>query len=154
MADLRFSSQSGIENLTDVFLTLQYNTMNDLRRILLVEDDPDIQVVARLGLEIVGKFVVLVCSSGQEALQQAPEFNPDLILLDMMMPGMDGLSTLKALREIPQMTEVPVIILSAKVQTHEVAYYKQQGAVDVIAKPFDPMTLPATIQCIWEQHYG
>lgn len=141
-------------NLTDELLALKYKIMKTLSRILLVEDDPDIQVVARLGLEAVGKFTVLVCSSGQQALNQAPGFQPDLILLDMMMPGMDGLTTLKALREIPQISGVPVIILSAKVQTHEVLYYKQQGAVDVIAKPFDPMTLSTTIQLIWEKYHG
>lgn len=128
--------------------------MKPLNRILLVEDDPDIQVVARLGLEAVGGFTVGLCSSGMEALTTAPTFAPDLILLDVMMPGMDGLSTLKALQEIPQTQATPVIILSAKVQTHEVAYYKTLGAMDVISKPFDPMTLPNTIRTLWIKYYG
>ena len=128
--------------------------MKPLTKIIFVEDDPDIQVVARLGLEAVGGFTVKLCSSGSEAIASAPDFAPDLILLDVMMPGMDGLSTLKALREMPKTVETPVIILSAKVQTHEVAHYKELGVLDVISKPFDPMNLPATIINIWAQHYG
>lgn len=128
--------------------------MKPLDRILLVEDDSDIQVVARLGLEVVGGFTVEICSSGQEAIDQAPKFGPDLILLDVMMPGMDGLSTLKILRDLPSTAMIPVIIMSAKVQTHEVAHYKVLGAIDVISKPFDPMTLSTTIRSIWTQNYA
>lgn len=125
-----------------------------LQRILLVEDDPDIQVVARLSLESVGGFVVELCGSGREAIQTAPSFLPDLILLDVMMPDMDGLSTLQALRQIPTLATTPVIILSARVQTHEVEHYRQLGALEVVAKPFDPMQLPATIRQIWVQAHG
>ncbi|MBD1899929.1 response regulator [Trichocoleus sp. DQ-A3] len=128
-------------------------TTPSLTRILLVEDDPDIQTVACLGLKVVGGFTVEVCSSGSEAIQKAPIFAPDLILLDVMMPGMDGMTTLKALRELPQTLRTPVIFLTAKVQTHEVAYYKQLGVLDVIAKPFDPMTLSATLNRMWFQYH-
>ncbi|MBD1894896.1 response regulator [Coleofasciculus sp. FACHB-129] len=128
-------------------------TTPSLTRILLVEDDPDIQTVACLGLKVVGGFTVEVCSSGSEAIQKAPMFAPDLILLDVMMPGMDGMTTLKALRELPQTLSTPVIFLTAKVQTHEVAYYKQLGVLDVIAKPFDPMTLSATLNRMWFQYH-
>jgi CheY-like chemotaxis protein len=128
-------------------------TTPSLTRILLVEDDPDIQTVACLGLKAVGGFTVEVCSSGSEAIQKAPIFAPDLILLDVMMPGMDGMTTLKALRELPQTLSTPVIFLTAKVQTHEVAYYKQLGVLDVIAKPFDPMTLSATLNRMWFQYH-
>lgn len=128
-------------------------TTPSLTRILLVEDDPDIQTVACLGLKAVGGFTVEVCSSGSEAIQKAPIFAPDLILLDVMMPGMDGMTTLKALRELPQTLSTPVIFLTAKVQTHEVAYYKQLGVLDVIAKPFDPMTLSVTLNRIWSQYH-
>lgn len=125
-----------------------------LNRILLVEDEPDIQAVARLALEAVGGFTVEVCSSGDEALQVAPKFQPHLILLDVMMPGKDGPDTLKALRELPQISATPAIFMTAKVQPHEVKQYKALGALDVIAKPFDPMTLSATIKSLWTQHYG
>ncbi|MEB3337618.1 MAG: response regulator [Leptolyngbyaceae bacterium] len=125
-----------------------------LTRILFVEDDSDIQSIARLALEMVGGFKVEICSSGTEALQAAPTFAPDLILLDVMMPGMDGLSTLKALRQMPEAIATPVVFMTAKVQTHEVTHYKALGALDVISKPFDPMTLATTIQGIWTKHHG
>lgn len=125
-----------------------------LNRILFVEDDPDIQTVARLGLKAVGGFTVEICSSGREAVAAAPAFGPDLILLDVMMPGMDGISTLKALRELPETANTPIIFLTAKVQTHEVAHYKQLGVLDVIAKPFDPMTLSTTLNRIWLQYHA
>lgn len=125
-----------------------------LNRIMMVEDEADIQAVAGLALEAVGGFTVQICSSGREAVQGVAAFNPDLILLDVMMPGMDGPTTLKALREIPAVAATPVIFMTAKVQPHEVARYREIGALDVIAKPFDPMTLSATITNIWAQHYG
>ncbi|MBD2018886.1 response regulator [Leptolyngbya sp. FACHB-36] len=125
-----------------------------LNRILFVEDDPDIQSIARIALVAVGKFTVEICSSGTAALETAPEFAPDLILLDVMMPGMDGPSTLKALRQLPEIGNIPIIFMTAKIQTHEVAFYKALGALDVIAKPFDPMTLPVTIRGMWQQFYA
>ncbi|MBL1179038.1 response regulator [Pantanalinema sp. GBBB05] len=125
-----------------------------LDRILFVEDDPDIQSIARLSLVAVGKFTVEICGSGAAALEKAPQFIPDLILLDVMMPGMDGPGTLMALRQMPETANIPVIFMTAKVQTHEVAYYKELGALDVIAKPFEPMTLPTTIRTLWQQFYG
>lgn len=125
-----------------------------LTRILFVEDEPDIQAVARLALEAVGGFTVEVCHSGQEALRTAPTFTPDLILLDVMMPEMDGPSTLRALRALDQTATIPIIFMTAKVQPQEVQQYRQMGALDVIAKPFDPMTLSQTITNIWNKHHG
>lgn len=124
--------------------------MTGLQRILYVEDDPDIQMVARLALEMVGGYTVKICSSGQEALRDAEGFAPDLILLDVMMPGMDGPNTLKALRQLPAITQVPVAFMTAKVQPSELAQYKLLGARDVIAKPFDPMMLAEQVRVIWE----
>jgi len=124
--------------------------VNTLQRILYVEDEPDIQAVAKLALEMVGGFTVKICSSGEEAVREAKAFAPDLLLLDVMMPGMDGPSTLKALRELPPLAELPVVFMTAKVQPAEVAYYKSLGARDVIAKPFDPMTLASQVRTIWE----
>lgn len=123
------------------------------QQILLVEDDPDIQIVAQMGLEVVGGFTVTVSSSGLEAIDTAPKLLPDLILLDAMMPGMDGISTLKALRQIETTANIPIIFLTASVQTHQVAQYKELGALDVIAKPFDPMTLSESIHHIWTKYY-
>jgi|SRR5581483_6944284 len=121
-----------------------------LQNILLVEDDADIQAVGQLALEAVGGFNVQVCGSGQEALQRVDSYKPDLILLDVMMPGMDGLATLAALRLKPELVQTPVIFMTAKVQAHELARYKALGARDVISKPFDPMTLSKTIHEIWD----
>jgi len=128
--------------------------MVELKKILYVEDEPDIQAVAKLALEMVGGFTLEVCSSGQEALDKAAGFAPQLILLDVMMPGMDGPATLAALRESPDLDAVPVIFMTAKVQPGEVAHYKELGAVDVIPKPFDPMDLSDTIRKIWEDCHG
>ena len=122
-----------------------------LNRVLFVEDDPDIRTVARISLERVGGFTVLGCSSGTEALERVREFGPDLILLDVMMPGMDGLETLEALRLLPGAREVPVVFMTAKAQAEEVVHYREAGAADVISKPFDPMALPATVREIWSR---
>ena len=125
-----------------------------LIRILYVEDEPYIQMVARLALETLGGFTVEVCSSGSEALEKIAGFRPQLILLDVMMPGMDGPTTLGRLRELPDFAATPVVFMTAKVQPREVEGYKQTGAVDVIPKPFDPMTLASTVQAIWERCRG
>lgn len=125
--------------------------MSKLQRILYIEDEPDIQAVASLALEAIGGFTVRVCSSGAEALREAPAYQPDLILLDVMMPGMDGPNTLRALRELDTLRAVPVVFMTAKVQPSEVSHYLSLGACSVIAKPFDPMTLATQVQNIWSQ---
>ncbi len=125
--------------------------MSKLQRILYIEDEPDIQAVASLALEAIGGFSVRVCSSGAEALREGPAYQPDLILLDVMMPGMDGPSTLRALRELDTLRAVPVVFMTAKVQPNEVSHYLSLGACSVIAKPFDPMTLATQVQDIWSQ---
>ena len=126
----------------------------ELKRILYVEDEPDVQAVARLALEVLGKFTIEVCSSGHEALAKAPSFRPDLILLDVMMPGMDGVSTLKAFKQSPVLSLIPVIFMTAKTQPSEVTRYKELGAIDAIAKPFDPMKLSSLVAGIWSKYYG
>ncbi|MDH5183061.1 MAG: response regulator [Gammaproteobacteria bacterium] len=123
--------------------------MGELQKILYVEDEPDIQAVTRLALEEIGGFTLEVCSNGDQALSKVVAFAPDLLLLDVMMPGMDGPSTLKALREIAEIASTPAIFMTAKVQPHEVQEYKELGAIDVIAKPFDPMTLSDNLRSIW-----
>jgi len=122
-----------------------------LARILYVEDEPDIRMVAQMALEAVGGFTVIACPSGSEALAAAPTAQADLLLLDVMMPGMDGPSTLKALRALPATADTPVIFMTAKVQAAEVAQYRELGAIDVIHKPFDLMELSAQISRIWAQ---
>jgi CheY-like chemotaxis protein len=121
----------------------------ELKSILYVEDEPDIREIAKIALEMVGGFDVAMCASGTEALKRAEGFQPDLLLLDVMMPGMDGPTTLKALRKLQNTEATPVIFMTAKVQPKEVDEYRAMGAVDVIPKPFDPMTLAQSIRDIW-----
>lgn len=125
-----------------------------LQRILYVEDEPDIRTVARLALEMVGGFNVKICASGDEAIREAAAFSPELILLDVMMPGIDGPTTLLRLREQAPLAGVPVAFMTAKVQPAEVSHLKSLGALDVIAKPFDPMTLADRVRAIWESRHG
>lgn len=123
--------------------------MNELHRIMHVEDDPSIQQVAKIALEAVGGFTVHTCSSGQQALADYPSAAAQLILLDVMMPGMDGPTTLQQLQAKYDLTKVPVVFMTAKVQSNEIASYTAMGAADVVAKPFDPMTLSCQIRQIW-----
>ncbi len=125
----------------------------ELTRILYVEDEPDIQAIARIALEAVGGFELRICSSGNEALEQAGAFSPDLFLLDVMMPDMDGPTTLAELRKQHQFKSTPAIFMTAKVKNQEVDDLMQNGAVEVIAKPFDPMKLPEQIRSIWATIY-
>ncbi len=125
-----------------------------LSRILYIEDDPDIRAIAVIALEGVGGWSVKACESGEQALREAPGFAPDLFLLDVMMQGMDGPATLRALRRDPKLSGVPAVFLTARVQPHETTRYLGQGAIDVIPKPFDPMKLADTLRTIWERHHG
>lgn len=120
-----------------------------LERILLVEDEPHLQMVTRVTLERVGGFQVQSCSSGEDAARVAREFQPDLILLDVMMPGMDGVETLGLLRRSPETAEISVVFMTARAQKAEMDAYRELGAIGVISKPFDPMTLPALLRDIW-----
>jgi len=121
----------------------------ELKKILYVEDEVDIQKVVKMALEVIGGFEVMVCGSGSEALEKAPDFAPDLCLLDVMMPGMDGPATLEALRKTESFANTPFAFLTAKVQGDEIARFKALGAIDVIIKPFDPMTLPDQVREVW-----
>ncbi len=123
--------------------------VEELRKILYVEDEVDIQEVVKMALEAVGGFDVKVCGGGESALAEAPVWGPQLILLDAMMPGMDGPTTFAKLRELDETRAVPVVFMTAKVQPHEVQGYRDLGAVDVISKPFDPMTLSDRVRAIW-----
>lgn len=115
------------------------------RRVMYVEDDPDIRAIAEIALQDVGGFTAVLCESGAEALEVAPGFDPELVLLDVMMPGMDGPATLRALRQLPDMSTVPVIFMTARLQRSEIEEYRELGAAGVIPKPFDPMTLAEQI---------
>lgn len=124
------------------------------KRILIVDDEPNIREVTQMSLEMVGGHQVLEASSGAEAIEIAAREKPDAILLDVMMPEMDGPTTLQALRRLPGLESTPVIFITAKVQAQEIAGYRDFGALDVIAKPFDPMTLAAQVEAIWQRSKG
>lgn len=125
-----------------------------MKRVLHVEDDPSIRAVARIALETVGQLELLSCASGAEAVERAPEFAPDLILLDVMMPGQDGPATLAALARTMDLSAVPVLFMTAKVQPGEVAQYRQLGAAGVVSKPFDPMTLARELRDHWTRFHA
>lgn len=122
-----------------------------LQRILMVEDETDIQTIARVALEAVGGFDVEICSGGAEALVKAPAFAPDLIVLDVMMPVMDGPMTLARLRELDGFAATPIVFMTAKAQPEEAAGYRALGAAGVISKPFDPMALADELRTIYDR---
>ena len=126
----------------------------NLQTVLMVEDEADIREVASMALEMVGGLRVETCSSGEEALERAGGIGPDLILLDVMMPGMDGPTTLGRLRDLPETKDTPVVFMTAKVMQSEMKAYTDLGAVGVIPKPFDPMTLSERLQEIWNGLHG
>ncbi len=120
----------------------------EIKQVLLVDDDSNIRILAQMGLEGLTDWKVELASSGAEALSKATETKPDLIILDVMMPGMDGPTTLGELRKVETLNDIPVIFMTAKAQTHEVELYQKMGAKGIITKPFDPMSLPDDIQGI------
>lgn len=125
---------------------------NDLKRILYAEDEIDIQEIVKISLMELGGFDLKVCSSGEELLDEYANFKPDLILLDVMMPVMDGIATLSALKKRSDFsTNIPVVFMTAKVQVNEVQFYKELGALEVISKPFNPMELPEMLKQIWQK---
>lgn len=128
--------------------------MSELRRIMCVEDDPDIRMILDFSLATVGGYEVCLCPGGLSALVRAPEFRPDLVLLDVMMPDLSGPETLAALREQSGMKGVPVVFMTAKAMPDEVEALLQYGATGVIVKPFDPVTLPQDIRIYWEHGRG
>lgn len=128
--------------------------MSELRRVMCVEDDSDIRMIIEFSLATLGGYQVCLCPDGRAALTQAPNFKPDLVLLDVMMPGLSGPETLAALRKQATMAGVPVVFMTAKAMPDEVEELLQYGATGVIVKPFDPVTLPQDIRIYWEHGRG
>jgi CheY-like chemotaxis protein len=111
------------------------------RRILIVDDEDDIREVAQVSLELVGHYEVLTACCGREGVQQARTAQPDAVLLDVMMPDMDGPATLAALRADPRTRDIPVVFLTAKIQSAERTRLAELGPAGILSKPFDPLTL-------------
>ena len=122
-----------------------------LRKLAYVEDEADIRTIAQMALQMMGGYEVALYASGEEALQQLPQDIPQLLLMDVMMPGQNGPGVLEAMRQIPALQHVPVIFMTAKAQQGEIDYYKSLGAIGVITKPFDPMQLAHEVAGLWQQ---
>lgn len=124
-----------------------------IRRILFVDDDPQIRHVAQAALEEFGGFHVTACGSGEEAVRRAACAGPDLLLLDMRMPGMDGLATLAALRSLAVTARTPVIFMTGMTTDEDLAAYRSAGVIDVIGKPIDLPALARKIDLIWARQH-
>jgi two-component system OmpR family response regulator len=122
----------------------------NLQTILYVDDEPDIREVVELSLGLAPQLQVHTCDSGHCALQKLPELRPDLLLLDVMMPGLDGPATFKQMQAEPQLANIPVIFMTAKAMPQEIQRFRQLGAIGVISKPFDPMQLAEQVFVLWE----
>jgi CheY-like chemotaxis protein len=121
-----------------------------LKTVLYVDDEPDIREVVELSLSLANDLHVHTCDSGLAALSCMPELQPDLVLLDVMMPGLDGPATLQRMQNDARLAHIPVIFMTAKAMPQEIARFRALGAVAVIAKPFDPMRLSEQVYAIWE----
>ena len=118
-------------------------------KILHVDDEADIRAITKLALESIGGFNVTSCASGTEAIAAVADVAPELIVMDVMMPEMDGPTTFRALQDIPDANRIPVIFMTAKTQKDEIESLMALGAIGVIAKPFDPVQLSKEVERIW-----
>lgn len=122
-----------------------------LTKIIIVDDDTDILKILEFSLELMEGVTVKYCNSGQDGIKEALLLLPDLMVIDVMMPNMDGITMVQAMRLIPALAHVPVIFLTAKMQPEEIDHYHEIGVKEVITKPFDPLTLPDTLMTIWNK---
>lgn len=123
--------------------------MAELKRIFHVDDEPDIREIVRISLEMVGNFEVEQFASGMEILDHGWSALPDMIILDVMMPGLDGEQTFAKLREIDGLAEIPIVFMTARASDTDYQRLRALGAADVLVKPFDPMALPDQVREIW-----
>ena len=120
-----------------------------LNRVCYVEDDEDIQKIVRMSLERVGKMTVEVVGDPMVAIERIIAFKPELVLLDWMMPGMDGPTLLRKMRDTPETKDLPVVFITAKASQRELDELRTIGAVGTISKPFSPKDLPEQLRAIW-----
>jgi DNA-binding response OmpR family regulator len=123
-----------------------------LKTILYVDDEEDLRNLVSMALETVGGLEVITCGSGEDALRLTAGQVPDLILLDVMMPGMDGPTTFRKLRQMKSLQNTPMAFITAKSQTNEMLELEALGSAGMIKKPFDPMTLFDTVSAIYSKH--
>jgi CheY-like chemotaxis protein len=123
--------------------------LSELEKILHVEDEEDIREIASMVLELMGGFTIMQAECGSQALEIVEDFAPDLLLVDVQMPGMTGPETLKAIRQIPGYETIPAIFMTAKLVGFETEALMEDADLGVIAKPFDPNTLPDEIRALW-----
>jgi CheY-like chemotaxis protein len=126
-------------------------TSKPLTKMIVADDEENILEIIKFSIEEMPGLDVRYCRSGEEVIKTALEFQPDLMILDFMMPGMDGATTFQAIRLLPNLANIPIVFLTAKVQKREIEQYLEMGVIDVIPKPFDPMTLPDKILQCWEK---
>jgi CheY-like chemotaxis protein len=120
-----------------------------LDRICYVEDDEDIQRIVRMSLERVGKMTVEVVSDPMVAIERITAFKPQLVMLDWMMPGMDGPTLFRKMLETPETKALPVVFITAKASTRELDQLRSLGAAGTLSKPFSPRDLPGQLRAIW-----
>lgn len=126
----------------------------NLTKIMYVEDEEYLRQIVEMALERVGGFNITTCASGTDALALLDEVQPDLILLDVRLPGMTGQALLTEIRKRDDFKATPVIYVTASVMYEELDEYRNSDAIDVISRPFDPMTLSDRIREVWERHHG
>jgi CheY-like chemotaxis protein len=120
-----------------------------LNRICYVEDDEDIQRIVRMSLEKVGKMTVEIVGDPMVAIERMTAFKPELVMLDWMMPGMDGPALFRKMREVPETKDLPVVFITAKASQRELEELKALGALGTISKPFSPRDLPDQLRALW-----
>lgn len=123
--------------------------MKELKKILYAEDEPDVQTVVELTVQTMSNYAIKICDNGKKLLECVQDYNPDLILLDVMMPEMDGPTTFRNLQKNIKTKDIPVVFMTAKAQIHEIETFKQTGILGIITKPFDPLNLCNEIERIW-----
>jgi two-component system cell cycle response regulator len=144
---LYFSKRSGRDRVT---IDGEANVDKPLKTVLYVDDDPDIREIVQMSLSLDGQLKVLTSDGGERALLKMRVEHPDLVVLDVMMPGMDGPTLLKRMREDPGLAQIPVIFMTAKATAEETERFRELSAIGVIAKPFDPMALGTRVRALWE----
>jgi len=122
-----------------------------LQRVCYVEDDEDIRKIVRMSLERIGKLTVEVIGDPLAAIEAMKSFKPELVMLDWMMPGMDGPTLYRKMQEVPEVRDVPVVFITAKASEKEMNELRALGAAGTISKPFSPQDLPGQLRAIWEQ---